>query len=240
MARRKRKNGNNGNNGNHIGNDNHYSTYELKDNLKLFTAQTEHQKEYIRSIYENTVTICHGFSGSGKSMCSIGIACQQLHRKEIKNVVVAKPIIGCDNEVGTLPGTLNERIHPYMYPVLEYFEYFLGKFKAQQLLNVSINLFPIELVRGHTYNNSFMILEEAQNCTPKQVKLFLSRIGHNSKVVIIGDEKQSDIGNNNGLQFCIDNFNKVKDINVVRFDKYDVLRHPLIPDILEIFENKGI
>lgn len=221
---RKRKNGN----GDH-----------RQNRIENFSAKTEHQRDYIRSIYENIVTICYGCAGTGKSMCSIGIACQKLLQNDIENIVVCKPLIGCDNEIGTLPGTVNERIHPYMYPILEYFEYFLGKSQVQMLLNQSIHLFPIELVRGHTYNDSFMILEESQNCTPKQIKMFLSRMGHNSTVVIIGDNTQTDI-QDNGLQFCIDCFNCTSNLNVIKFDMSDVQRHEVIPEILTVFENNGV
>jgi phosphate starvation-inducible PhoH-like protein len=208
-------------------------------NLYNFAAKTPNQKLFIRSIYENILTICYGCAGTGKSMCSIGVACQQLKNSDINNIVVSKPLIGCDNELGTLPGTVNERIHPYMYPILEYFEFFLGRNQCSLCLNQSIHLFPIELIRGHTYHNSLMILEEAQNCTPKQIKLFMSRIGQNSKIIVIGDNRQSDI-QNNGLQFCIDNFLNVKDVNVVEFNRGDILRNKIIPDILDIFEKKGV
>jgi phosphate starvation-inducible PhoH-like protein len=209
------------------------------NNLDNFSAKTLTQKIFIRSIYENIITIGYGCAGTGKSLSTIAIACQQLNKQDVQQIIISKPLIGCDNEIGTLPGTVNERIHPYMYPILEYFDYFLGKNQCRLLLNNSIHLFPIELIRGHTYHNSFMILDEAQNCTPKQMKLFMSRIGHNSKIVIIGDNKQSDI-NDNGLQFCINKFNRIKNVNTIEFKRNDILRHDIIPDILDVFETNGI
>lgn len=208
-------------------------------NLYNFQAKTENQKLFLRSICENIVTIGYGYAGTGKSMCSIGIACQKLKQGIIKNVIITKPIIGCGHDIGSLPGTISERIHPYMMPIYEYLEFFLGKMNCLSFIGNTINLFPIELVRGHTYHDSIMILDEAQNCTPKQIKLFMSRIGQNSKIVIIGDNKQSDIGDN-GLQFCVDNFKPMRNINIVEFTKYDVLRNNIIPNIIEVFDSKGI
>ena len=234
MTKRKRNGNGNGNYDFSI-----ISNHNINSNLYNFQAKTENQKIFIRSIIENIVTICYGFSGSGKSMCSIGVACQQLKKDAIENIVLVKPITVCGNEIGVLPGSVNERIHPYMHPVLEYFEYFLGKQNCLSLLNRKIFLFPVELIRGHTYHNSIMILEEAQNCTPQQIKLFMSRIGQNSKIVIIGDNKQSDIYNN-GLQFCIENFAKMRNVGIVEFDKHDVLRNNIIPDIIEVFEKNGV
>ena len=206
--------------------------------IKKLEAKTTNQEEFIRSLIENIVTICYGPAGSGKSYLSIGISCHHLHDKKIEKVVVAKPIIGCGNELGSLPGDVEGKIHPYMVPSLDYFRLFLGQ-QFSNNIHKNIELYPIELIRGHTYHNAYMILEEAQNCTPHQIKLFLSRIGRNSRAIIIGDNKQTDIYNN-GLEFCIQYFKNIKNVGLVEFNTNDIIRNGIIPHILEVFEKNGV
>lgn len=206
--------------------------------IKKLEAKSSGQEEFIRSVIENIVTICYGPAGSGKSYLSIGLSCHHLNEKYIENIVVVKPIVGCGQNLGALPGDIDGKIHPYMIPSLEYFQHFFGQ-QLPNHLHRTIELYPIELIRGHTYHNAYMILEEAQNCTPQQIKLFLSRIGRNSHAIIIGDNKQSDIYNN-GLEFCIKHFKNINNVGLIKFNTNDIIRNNIIPHILEIFEKNGV
>jgi phosphate starvation-inducible PhoH-like protein len=205
-----------------------------------FKPCTRNQAEYVRSIIESDVTICYGVAGTGKSMCAIGVMCQGLIDNKIDNVLISRSIVGCDGGVGFLPGGIGEKIEPYMLPYIEYFEYFLGHDRFYKYLNYgNIKFCPVELLRGRTYNNCIMLLEETQNCTPKQIKLFLSRLGHNSRAVVLGDNRQSDI-HSNGLKFCIEKLGGVKGLNMVEMDYSDVMRHKIIPEIMSIFDDNSV
>lgn len=208
-----------------------------KEEAFNFSAKTQGQKNYIRAIIENDITICHGMAGTGKTMCAIGLATQYLLSGKVTNILISRSIIGCDNEIGALPGGIEEKVAPYMYPYLDYIEHFIGKNTSRNYIEEGIIKFsPVELLRGHTYKNCFMILDEAQSTTIKQIKLFLSRIGVNSKIVLIGDTKQSDI-KNSGFNFCIDKLTNIDKVGIVELGPQDVLRHPIIPKIMDIFDN---
>lgn len=202
---------------------------------KQFKPKTVNQNEYIQSVYDNIITICHGPSGTGKSMGAIGLGIQYLINGEIEKLLVSRSIIGCGGEIGTLPGEMDTRVAPYMYYILEYLDYFIDKKIRERLIHEEkILLTPAELLRGHTYHNTLMILDEAQNCSIKQIKLFMSRIGRNSKIILTGDNKQSDI-NENGLKFCVEKLNICKGVKIVKLDKTDIIRHPILGQILDFF-----
>jgi len=205
-----------------------------------FKPQTKNQHEYIRSIAENDITIVEGPAGTGKTFLAIGMACQYLLQGKLLKVLVSRSIIGCDNELGFFPGDVQEKVAPYMIPYIDYFRYFIGPDKTDKLLHFNeLVLYPVELLRGHTYNNTMMILDEASNCTERQVKMFLTRMGKGSKVIMIGDSAQSDIGRN-GFDFCVNNMDNLQGLGLVRLNRSDILRHPIIPHILEVFERKNI
>lgn len=208
--------------------------------LNEVKPKTQNQANYIDSILDNTITVCAAPSGSGKTYLAIGRACHALANGEIDQIVVCRSIIGCGKEIGLLPGDVDQKVHAYFLAVLEYLEYFIDRSIIHNMIKQGvIKLMPIELIRGHTYNKTWMILEEAQNCDLKQLKLFMSRIGYKSKIIISGDEKQSDI-RGSCMPFLMNNFNHIDDFKVVRMDYSDILRHPIIPDILEIFDKQGI
>lgn len=210
--------------------------------INKFSPKTENQKDYVRCIVENHVTLCHGPAGTGKSMCAIGLACEWLTQRKIDKIVICRSIIACDNDIGALPGDVDGKIDPYIEAYREYFELFLGKGGFESYYKMgAIKFAPVELIRGKTYNDTFVLLEEAQNCTPKQLKLFLSRLGIGSKAIVIGDEKQSDlVGRANGFEFCINKLNDVNGIGIVRMTYQDIMRSPILAPILEIFDKNGI
>lgn len=211
------------------------NTYVKENHLIDFTPKTEGQIEYMKTLEESDVTICFGPAGTGKSMCAIAYASQELLNKRVDSILVARSIVSCDNDIGFLPGGIKEKIDPYMAPYIDYFKNFLGDGRFGHLAGQGVIKFmPVELLRGTTFKKTVMILDEAQNVTRKQIKMFLSRIGEGSKLILIGDPEQSDI-NNNGFDFCIDNLYGIKGLGIAEMIDEDILRHPIIPEIMRKF-----
>ena len=158
------------------------------------TAKTINQKDYIRDIVENDVVFCTGPSGSGKSYIAAGIAANHIYRDEVEQVIVTRPLVCAGKDIGSLPGELDEKIKPYLLPMEENLKHFLGRDYYGKLFNEGrIRYEPLEVMRGATFHDAFMILDEAQNCTLDQIKMFITRMGENSKVLINGDIRQTDI-----------------------------------------------
>jgi len=201
-------------------------------------AQTINQKEYIRSIIENDVVFCSGPSGSGKSFIAAGMAAHHLHRGEIEQVIVTRPLVCTGKEIGSLPGELGEKIAPYLLPMKENLKFFLGQsFYGYYDNDGAIQYKPLEVMRGSTFHNTYMILDEAQNCTVDQIKMFITRMGKNSKVLINGDVKQDDLRGRSGLDFCIEKLNGVEGVGISRLTYDDIQRNGILGRILNALEN---
>jgi phosphate starvation-inducible PhoH-like protein len=210
--------------------------------FQAFHAKTEHQQDYVVSVAENDVTIVNGVSGSGKSYISIGLACQYLVDGKIDNILYSRSIVSCEDTIGFLKGDLHQKVEPYFQGAIDYFNHFLGKDKVAQLINYGvIKIHPVELLRGHNYNNSLMVLDESQSANPRQIKLFLSRMGKNSKAIIAGDVKQSDLSaSQNGLRFMLDKFQEINKVSFIELTNADILRHDLLGELLNRFDSNGI
>ena len=199
-------------------------------------AKTENQREYIRTMVEEDVIICVGPAGSGKTSVSVGMACEYLMDKKIEKIVVTRPIIESGKGLGYLPGNFEEKVHPYLIPVLEEMALYLGRDNLKKLQDQRlIEICPLEYMRGRNFHNSFMILDEAQNATREQIKMFLTRIGWKSKAVINGDPDQCDLppSTRGSLETCADNLEDVKGVGVVDLDYSDIVRNDIIARILE-------
>ncbi len=204
----------------------------------VLAAKTENQKEYIRSIIENDITFCTGPSGTGKSFIAAGIASEHLLKDKIETIIVTRPLICTGKDIGSLPGELNEKIKPYLQPMEENLKYFLGRDKFGLYYNTRrIRFEPLETMRGSTFHNAYMILDEAQNCTLEQIKMFITRMGENSKVMINGDTKQTDLYNTNGLNFCLDRLQKINGIGICKLDYSDIQRNGILGAVLHALEN---
>lgn len=200
-------------------------------------AKTENQKNYIRSIVENDVIFCTGPSGSGKSFIASGIASQKLLKDEIDSIIVTRPLVCTGRDIGSLPGELNEKIKPYLQPMEENLRYFLGRDKFGFYFNQRrIRFEPLETMRGSTFHHSYMILDEAQNCTLEQIKMFITRMGNESKVLINGDNKQTDIFKYSGLDFCIDRLSNVNGVGICKLEYHDIQRNGIIGAVLYALE----
>ena len=205
--------------------------------VKTLEAKTENQKDYIRSIIENDVIFCSGPSGSGKSYIAAGIASDHLHRGEIEQVLISRPLVCTGKEIGSLPGDLLEKIAPYLLPMQENFRHFLGRAYYGMYYNEGrIKYQPLEVMRGSTFHNTYMILDEAQNCTFEQIKMFITRMGQGSKVLINGDTKQCDLSKS-GLWDCIEKLKGVRGVGISTLTTQDIQRNGILGRILNAMEN---
>jgi phosphate starvation-inducible PhoH-like protein len=205
--------------------------------IKPVEGATQNHKDYLRSIAENDVTFCYGPSGTGKSYMSAGMCAAMLHRGDIDKVIITRPIVSAGRDVGAMPGDMDMKLAPYILPMQEYFTYFLGQaFYGHYINNKQIEFRPLELMRGATFDRTFMILDEAQNCTDKQIKLFLTRLGKDSKMVINGDTMQTDIAEKSGLLTTINKLAHIEQIGAIKMERSDIMRNGLIARILEALE----
>ena len=201
------------------------------------TAKTINQKDYIRDIVENDVVFCTGPSGSGKSYIAAGIAATHIYRDEVEQIIVTRPLVCAGKDIGSLPGELDEKIKPYLLPMEENLKHFLGRDYYGKLFNEGrIRYEPLEVMRGATFHDAYMILDEAQNCTLDQIKMFITRMGDNSKVLINGDIRQTDIRKFSGLLDCIDRLEDVEGVGVSRLYYEDIQRNGIIGRVLEALE----
>jgi phosphate starvation-inducible PhoH-like protein len=206
--------------------------------LEILEAQTPNQKEYIRSIIDNDIIFCSGPSGSGKSYIAAGIAAHHLHEQKIERIIVTRPLVCAGKDIGSLPGELGEKIAPYLLPMQENIKHFLGRAIYGYYANSrQIEFKPLEMMRGATFHDSYMILDEAQNCTFEQIKMFITRMGKNSNVLINGDTNQTDIRNNSGLEHVIDKLGNIDGIGICELGYEDIQRNGIIGQVLNALEN---
>jgi len=205
------------------------------------TARSPHQKELLKSIKENLVTIVSGPPGSGKTMLSVVSGLREFIMGKYKKMIFTRPCVEAAGEnLGFLPGDLHEKIHPYMYPIFDFLsDYLTPKQIEAYLKSEDILTLPLAFQRGMTFRNSFVLLDEAQNTRPEQIRMFLTRIGENCKVVITGDPLQSDIREKNGLIDAVERLRGVQNLGVVEFSKEDILRNPIVADIEERYKSNG-
>ena len=206
--------------------------------IKPLEAKTDNQRDYIRSIVENDIILCSGPAGSGKSFIAAGIAAQHLHHNRIEQIIVTRPLVCTGKDIGSLPGEMGEKIAPYLLPMKENLKHFLGQAYYGLYSNEGqIQYKPLEVMRGSTFHNSYMILDEAQNCTEDQIKMFVSRMGENSKVIINGDIEQNDLRGRSGLEFCMNRLDRIDGIGICKLGYEDIQRNGIIGRFLRALEN---
>ena len=202
---------------------------------KVLKPKTKNQEEYIKTIEKNDVTFCTGPAGTGKAAVAVGIACDYLLDKRVEKLVVTRPVIESGRGLGFLPGTFEEKIHPYLVPVLEEMEFRLNTNRVQAYRDEGkIEVVPLEYMRGRNFHNCFVILDEAQNATFEQLKMFVTRIGWDSKAVINGDIDQTDLvkKDQGGLEEFLDRLSDVDGVGISELTEDDIVRNEIISRIL--------
>jgi phosphate starvation-inducible PhoH-like protein len=214
-------------------------TVYISSQKKVITPKSVVQKEYIDAIRTYDMVIGIGPAGTGKTYLAMAIALSLLMKKEVQRIVLTRPAVEAGEKLGFLPGDLYEKVNPYLRPLYDALHDMLDFDQSSKLVERGIiEVAPLAFMRGRTLNDSFVILDEAQNTKPEQMKMFLTRMGFGSKVVITGDITQVDLpdGKQSGLIQVQDVIKKIAGIRFVYFSEQDVIRHPLVQDIIKAYE----
>lgn len=215
------------------------------DELVLRTRRTDlrprtpRQRDYIRNILGHDITFGVGPAGTGKTWLAVACAIDAMERESIQRLVLTRPAVEAGERLGFLPGDLTQKVDPYLRPLYDALYDLMGFERVQRLFEKqSIEIAPLAYMRGRTLNHAFVILDEAQNTTPEQMKMFLTRIGFGSKAVITGDPSQVDLprGQVSGLAQAVDILSSVKGIATTTFTSKDVVRHPLVARIIDAYD----
>ena len=212
--------------------------YIIKTPKKSVIPRSERQKNYVKALRESDIIISAGPAGTGKTFLAVAVALKMLLEKKIERIILSRPAVEAGERLGFLPGDMREKVDPYLRPLYDSLYDLLDFEKVQKRIEIGdIEIAPIAFMRGRTLKNSFAILDEAQNATDIQIKMFLTRIGENSKIVINGDPSQIDLPNKNfsGLNRSKKLLGHLKEISVVDFDHLDVVRHPLVSKIVKAY-----
>ena len=215
--------------------------YIIKTPKKSVIPRSERQKDYVRALKESDIIISAGPAGTGKTFLAVAVALTMLLDKKIERIILSRPAVEAGERLGFLPGDMREKVDPYLRPLYDSLYDLLDFEKIQKKIEVGdIEIAPLAFMRGRTLKNSFAILDEAQNATDTQIKMFLTRIGENSKIVINGDPSQIDLPNKSqsGLNRSKKLLGHLKEISVVDFDHKDVVRHPLVSKIVKAYSDQ--
>ena len=212
---------------------------------KFLVAKNERQKDYIKLIKDKVITFAIGPAGTGKSFISCSIAIQELKAERIAKIVLLRPAVEADENLGFLPGDLNEKITPYMLPIYNIFQDYIDKKELEELIKLGkIEIIPFAFLRGHTLRDSIVIVDEAENCTYNQLKNLLTRIGPNAKLLINGDVTQCDLSHydRGALEKIINKLCRpaMEEIGLIQFNREDIVRHPLISKILDRLDDDTV
>jgi len=221
---------------------NQTGSFSLKIRKTTIKAWSKNQEIYLRSIENNTISIGVGPAGTGKTYLAVASAAHALANNNVSRIVLVRPVVEAGERIGFLPGDIEKKVNPYLRPLYDALYEMFGFERVGRLLDRgTIELAPLAFMRGRTLNDSFIILDEAQNTSIEQMKMFLTRVGFNSTVVISGDITQIDLPRSvpSGLKHAIRILDGIEDINIVHFRNRDIVRHPLIQTIVEAYERQG-
>lgn len=200
-------------------------------------AKTHSQGQYITAIKSHKLTFGIGPAGTGKSYCAGAMAAEELESRRIEKIIISRPAVEAGENMGFLPGDLHEKFDPYFDAFRDCLNERLGKGVVEcGMKNDRIVVSPLAYLRGKTFSDAFVVLDEAQNCTAQQLKMFLTRIGENCRVVVNGDLRQSDIGGKSGLKDAIDRLGHLNSVYVHEFEHNDIVRSGLVKDIIQCYE----
>tara|TARA_Y100000590_G_scaffold392411_1_gene469800 strand:- start:2421 stop:3437 length:1017 start_codon:yes stop_codon:yes gene_type:complete len=211
----------------------------IKTPKRSVIPRSKKQKEYVKSLKENQIVMSLGPAGTGKTYLAVAVALSMLLEKKVERIILSRPAVEAGEKLGFLPGDMKDKIDPYLRPLYDSLYDLLDYEKIQRKIESgAIEIAPLAFMRGRTLKNSFAILDEAQNATETQIKMFLTRIGENSKLVVNGDPSQIDLPNKNqsGLIKSQKILKDVKEISIINFDHQDVIRHPLVTKIVEAYQ----
>ena len=212
----------------------------IKTPKKSIIPRSEKQKEYVRALRQSEIIISAGPAGTGKTFLAVAVGLTMLLEKKIERIILSRPAVEAGERLGFLPGDMKEKVDPYLRPLYDSLYDLFHFEKIQRMIEIGdIEIAPLAFMRGRTLKNSFAILDEAQNATDTQIKMFLTRIGENSKIVVNGDPSQIDLPNKNmsGLDRSKKILSNLNEISVVDFDHSDVVRHPLVSKIVKAYNN---
>tara|TARA_B100000959_G_C14851375_1_gene570257 strand:+ start:16 stop:1020 length:1005 start_codon:yes stop_codon:yes gene_type:complete len=215
--------------------------YIIKTPKKSVIPRSEKQKKYVRALKTSEIIISAGPAGTGKTFLAVAVALTMLLEKKIERIILSRPAVEAGERLGFLPGDMKEKVDPYLRPLYDSLYDLLDFEKIQKKIEVGdIEIAPLAFMRGRTLKNCFAILDEAQNATDTQIKMFLTRIGENSKIVINGDPSQIDLPNKSlsGLNRSKKLLGHLEEISVVDFDHKDVVRHPLVSKIVKAYSEQ--
>jgi len=208
---------------------------------KFIKVKNINQFKYLETIDESTITFGIGPAGTGKTFLAVASAVKMYSENNIKKIVLTRPAVEAGERLGYLPGDLSQKIDPYLVPLFDSLEYFFGNETLQHLIEKrNIEIVPLAYMRGRTLNNACIILDEAQNATMSQIKMFLTRLGENSKMIITGDETQIDLHNKtfSGLKKTRKTLSSIEEVSVLEFENADIVRNKIVSKILEVFPDK--
>ena len=214
--------------------------YIIKTPKKSVIPRSEKQKNYVRALKESDIVISTGPAGTGKTFLAVAVGLTMLLEKKIERIILSRPAVEAGERLGFLPGDMREKVDPYLRPLYDSLYDLLDFEKIQKKIEIGdIEIAPLAFMRGRTLKNSFAILDEAQNATDTQIKMFLTRIGENSKIVINGDPSQIDLPNKNlsGLNRSKKILGNLSEISIIDFDHTDVVRHPLVSKIVKAYSD---
>ena len=206
---------------------------------KKIYAKTISQKRYIDSLNKNSIVFAVGPAGTGKTYLAVAYAVNELKKNHINKIIVTRPVVEAGEKLGFLPGDLKEKVDPYLIPIYDAFNEFLSKETTEKLIEKgNIEIAPLAYMRGRTLDKAIIILDEAQNTTTNQMKMFITRLGFSSKMIITGDVSQIDLASNvkSGLVEAISLLDGIDNLSINSFTRKDVMRHPLVSKIIERYE----
>lgn len=208
---------------------------------KVIKPRTENQRALVKAVQNNDVVFAVGPAGTGKTYTGVALAVRALKKKEVKKIILARPAVEAGESLGFLPGDLKEKIDPYLKPLYDSLLDMIPPDKyGKYIENGTVEVIPLAFMRGRTLDNCFVILDEAQNATETQLKMFLTRMGPNAKMIITGDLSQIDLPKHqySGLRTAIKLLRSIKGISVIKLDVSDVVRHKLVKEIIQAYDQK--
>lgn len=217
--------------------ENNQTGHVFRNRLK---PRSENQKDYIRTIAENTITFCQGLAGSGKTHIAIGMALEYLLDNKVNRIIITRPVLEAGEKIGYLPGSAEEKLHPYLLPIIDEIHHFIPMAHYASLkLNNKIEVVPLGLMRGRNFHNCFIVADECQNASYEQLKMLLTRVGTGSKLVLTGDVGQSDLNRHlqGGFINMINILDGIDGIGNCKLESSDIVRNPIIAKILARLDN---